>query len=238
MYLDDVNRDAAVLTLNLEALKPFFDTVMVTQRAALAAESAAVTAWARRGGLEAGLPFPWASLTLTRTYIEYVNYEHLKIASGFELHLKARLLARDFLVHEIDRRTAGCRNLASEQYHRPIRKQELLAIQEYRFDGTQNYLPGLRAESLKFFLLTDEPNYRAALDLTDQQLDIIRDYRHLRNQIHFPGELFETPAIQAYPGHIADFIVAFVNTEIVDWSHRIMAQYPALGGFSPPVHLR
>ncbi len=105
MYLDDVNRDVAALQLNLEALKAFSDTVMVTHRAALAAEAAAVTDWARRGGLEAGLPFPWAALMLTRAFMEYVNYENLKIASGFELHVKARLLARDFLVNEIDRRS-------------------------------------------------------------------------------------------------------------------------------------
>jgi hypothetical protein len=237
VYFDDVNRDAVALQLNLEALKAFSDTVTVTHRAALAAEGAAVTAWARRGGFAAGLPFPWGSLTLTRAMIEYVNYDNLKIASGFELHLKARLPAHDFLVHEIDPKTPGCKKLAREQARRPINKHELFAIQEYRFDGGQNYLPGLEAESLKFSWLTDRPTYRAALELTDQQLDIIRDYRNLRNQIHFPGDMFEAPAIQAYPPPITDFIVAFVNTEIVDWSHRLMAQYPALGGFRPPVHL-
>lgn len=223
VYHGDVNRDAAAVRLNLEALKAFSDTILVSQRAALAAERATVADWQGRGGMESGLPVPYAP-ALTAS-MQYINYENLKIAAGFELHLKARLLARDFIVHEIDPKTKNCGNLAKRQPERPIKKQELFAIQEYRFDGKQNYLPGLKEASLKFSLLTDEASYRAALDLTDQQLNIIRDYRRLRNQIHFPGDFVEVPSLQAHPAPIVDLIVSFINTEVIDWSNKLIADH-------------
>lgn len=231
LYHDDLNRDFGVVRLNVEALKAFSDTVTLTRRHSLSAEQAAVKEWLDRGGIEAGLPFPWGEAT--RASMEYANYEHLKIASGFELHLKARLLARDYVLHEIDAKITGYKALAAEQFDRPIQKQELFAIQPYHFDGRQNYLPGLRAASLKFSWLTDNPAYRAALGLTDQQLDIIGDYRQLRNQVHFPGDIIDVPHIQAFPRPIIEFLAAFINDELVFRSNDLITKYKM--GFQPLV---
>ena len=46
--------------------------------------------------------------------MEYVNYENLKIASGFELHLKARLLGGDYVLHEIDPKVDCYKALSAE----------------------------------------------------------------------------------------------------------------------------
>ena len=223
LYHDDLNRDFGVVRLNVEAIKAFSDTVTIVQRHALAAEQAAVKQWLAQGGFEANLPFPWGEAS--RACMEYVNYEHLKIASAFELHLKARLLARNYVLHEIDAKTTGYKSLAAEQSDRPIERQELLAILPYHFDGKQNYLPGLREGSLKFSWLTDKPAYRAALGLTDPQLDIIRDYRLLRNQVHFPGDVLEASNIQVFPRPIIEFLTEFINTEIVAWSNSLISHY-------------
>lgn len=223
LYHDDLNRDFGVVRLNVEAIKAFSDTVTLAQRHALAAEQAAVKQWFSQGGLEAGLPFPWGEAS--RASMEYVNYEHLKIASAFELHLKARLLARDYILHVIDKKTTGYQALAAEQSGRPILKQELFAIQPYHFDGRQNYLPGISDASLKFSWLTDKPAYRAVLGLTDQQVDIIRDYRLLRNQVHFPGDILESPNIQAFPRPIIEFLTAFINSELVVWSNNLISKH-------------
>ena len=95
----------------------------------------------------------------------------------------------------------------------------------YHFDGKQNYLPGLREASLKFSWLTDKPAYKATLGLNDQQLDIIRDYRLLRNQVHFPGDILQAPSIQEFPRPIIEFLTEFINSEIVAWSNSLITQY-------------
>ena len=223
LYHDDLNRDFGVVRLNVEAMKAFSDTVMIARRHTLAKEQAAAKEWLNKGGFAANLPYPWGEASIMA--MEYANYENLKLASGFELHLKARLLARNYVVHEIDSRVPGCRDLAAEQAERPIAKHELLAIQKYHFDGRQNYLPGLKETSLKFSWLTDKPNYRAALALSAQQLDIIGDFRSLRNQIHFPGDIVDVPNIQNYPTPIVEFVTSFINAEIIDWSNELIAKH-------------
>ena len=223
LYHDDLNRDFGVVRLNVEAIKAFSDTVTIVQRHALAAEQSAVKQWFAQGGFESNIPLPWGEATYAS--MEYVNYEHLKIASAFELHLKARLLARNYVLHEIDAKADGYRSLATEQFNRPIEKQELFAIQPYHFDGKLNYLPGLKEGSIKFSWLTDKPAYRAVLGLTTEQLDIIRDYRLLRNQIHLPGDILEASSIQAFPRPIIEFLTEFINSNIVAWSNNLIAQY-------------
>jgi len=223
LYKDDLHRDWGVVWLNLEALKAFADTVTIIQRHKILSQRAAVKDWQDRGGFQSDLTFPWGEATAA--LMEYMNYENLKIASGFELHLKARLLARDFILHEINSKIRGYRALAKEQSDRPIAKHELIAIQPYHFDGHQNYLPGLTQTSIKFSRITNKPKYRAALGLTTQQLDIINDYRLLRNQIHFPGDHLESPNIRGYPRPIIEFLTGFINTEIVDWSNQLIAKH-------------
>lgn len=223
LYHDDLNRDFGAVRLNVEAIKAFSDTVTIMQRHAIAAEQAAEKQWLDKGGFEANLPYPWGAASLAS--MEYINYEHLKIASAFELHLKARLLARNYVLHEIDAKASGCKSLADDQKNRPVQRQELITIHPFHFDGRQNYLPGLKESSLKFSWLTDKPAYRAASGLTDQQLDIIKDYRLLRNQVHFPGDILEASSIQAFPRPIIDFLTEFINTEIVAWSNSLIGKY-------------
>lgn len=223
LYHDDLNRDFGVVRLNVEAVKAFSDTVAIVQRHAIAAEQLAIKIWLAKGGFECGLPYPSGTASLAS--MEYSNYEHLKIASAFEIHLKARLLSRSYVLHEINGSLAEYKLLAAEQRDRPIERCELLAIQSYHFDGAQNYIPGLKESSLKFSLLTDRLNYRAALSLPEEQIEIIRDYRLLRNQIHFPGDVLDAPHIKAFPGPIINFLTEFINLEIVAASNQLIAKY-------------
>lgn len=223
LYHDPLNRDAGVVQLNVEAYKSFSDTVLVTQRHELAAEQRAANEWLAAGGFASNTPFPWGAAT--RGYMDCVNYEHLKIACGFEIYLKARLLSGDFVVHRIDRGDPDYRRLAIEQENRPIHKSELFAIRSYHFDGRRNYLPGLKEASLEFAKFTNKPEYRKSLKLPDRDLDIINDYRTLRNQIHLPGDVLETPHIQAYPGPIVEFIIGFVNAELVAYTNELIKKY-------------
>ena len=63
------------------------------------------------------------------------------------------------------------------------------------------------------------------LGLTAQQLDIIRDYRLLRNQVYCSGDILEAPNIQAFPQPIIEFLTAFINSELVVWSNEFISKY-------------
>ena len=107
---------------------------------------------------------------------------------------------------------------------RPVTSAELLAIDSYRFDGTQNYLPGLKETSLKLSQLTENAKYRQALNLPDQHLDIINYYRRLRNQIHLPNEPVPVPNVQI-PGTVVDFLTTFINAEVIRLSNELIARH-------------
>ena len=179
LYNDDLHRDFGVVRLNIEALKAFSDSITVGQRHELMADRTATEEWIAKGGFQSGTPDPWGAISWKS--LEYVNYEYLKIAAAFELHLKSRLLARNYVLHEIDSKSIEYRFLAMQQRTRPITRQELLAIHSYHFDGKQNYLPGLKDSTLGFSVLTQRPAYVAALGLSPRQMNIIEEYRVLMN---------------------------------------------------------
>jgi hypothetical protein len=221
MYRDDRNRGSAAVQLNEEAFKAFSDTIVVKRRHELAAESMAWKAYSTRSGMASGERLPLGPAT--NALIEYVNYENLKIACGFELHLKARLVACDILVHEVDDRSQAYKALAKEQKKRPVTTAELFVIDSYRFDGQVNYLPGLKDTSVKFSLLTKAHDYRQALNLPAQDIDYIDYYRCLRNQIHLPNEWTDVPNVR-FPETAGDFIVRFINTRIIPLSNSLIAK--------------
>lgn len=219
LYHDDINRDAGALYLCREALNAFSDTVMISRRHALSAEQLAVKRYLATGGHVRGLNPPDSPETLEQS--KWANFENLKVASGFELTLKAILLENNYIVQQIDERAPAYKALANKQKQIPIDKTVLFAIDGYRFDGHINYLPGLKETSLKFSTLVQQLDYRAALGLPPHDLDLIDEFRDLRNQIHFPGDIANTPKLQAHPTPIVDFVVSFINCEIVQRINRL-----------------
>ncbi len=227
MYYDAPNRDFAAVRLNAEALKAFSDTVAVGRRHEMTEHMTANRCWIDRGGFASGAPAP-ESEAMWR-YLDHINYENLKIACGFELHLKARLIAEGYVVHNLNRKDPKYKVLASQQEDRPIRVVELLAIKPFSFDGKQNYLPGLKSTSLNFEQMSQESGYQTVLNLSVESLGVIEYYRCLRNQIHLPGEPIEIPDVR-FAGTVVDFLVNFINNEIITMSNRLMDQHSL--GFS------
>ena len=234
LYLSDFHRDWGVVALNREAYKAFSDTILVRHRAELKVEQEAIKVWLKQGGFSSNLPLPWGAAGLS--HLEYRNYEYLKLACGFELHLKARLLSRDYLVQDVDNTDVRYRTLARAQKQRPVEKAELLNIDGFRFNGRENYLPGLKPTSIKFSLLTDSDEYIKALGLPVETIAVIKDYRNLRNQIHLPGDVIETPGLQKFQDKpISEFLLGFISKEIVSWSNQIIVNrkftFPPLADF-------
>jgi hypothetical protein len=217
MYLDDLHRDVAAWSLNREAMKAFSESIILTQHENLQAEKEALANFFKEN---TGDPFG----PTMRKLGEFKNFENFKIAAGFELHLKARLIAAGYIVHII-KDAPEYLNLKNEQIKRPIHKTELFGIKGYHFDGRQNYLPGISSNSLAFSSLTKRAQYSKALKISTQALGIIEDYRILRNKIHLPNEPVTAPNIRAFRRPIAEFIVPFVNAEIVEFSNNLIAKY-------------
>ncbi len=228
IYLDEFHRDHGTVLLNMEAMKAFGDTILIQHRAALRAERVADGAFIAAGksiATEAPPPAP-----VSFALLHFMNYENLKIAAAFELHLKARLLVADFVLHKINQKAGpGYKLLAKRQMTEPIKKSELSQLSPYVSNGTSRYLPGLGDTSLNFELLVKEPQYVAALGLTTLEAGVIDDFRRLRNQIHLPGDVLETPHLGTI-GAVDDFLINFINRSIVPGVNGLIARH----GFNWP----
>jgi hypothetical protein len=218
-YKDELNRDALIVHLNREAYKAFIDTITIGQFPLLKKEGDA----ALKGFFN--MPTPTIHLRL-----EYIDLDNLKIAAGFELHLKASLLSNDIVIHFINGKapfnTASFKALRKKQELEPVYKQELLAIEGFYYNGERNELRGLTSQSLNFEKILNEPNYRSKLGKSQDFLDIVEDYRNLRNQIHLPGDAIDAPHLTQYKGSsLMKILEEFINKEIVEYNNKIMEKW-------------
>ena len=224
LYFDGFHRDHGAIALSRQALTVFCDTILFGRRNELLREDQVLREWEAAGNtLATSLcpPSPWGLARLER----YV-YENMKIASGFELHLKARLIEAGFVVHVIQE-SDPWKVLQKQQRLRPIRVSEMTSLCPYISTQTERYLPGVMQQSLNFSRITTKPAYIAALGLPAPTVEIIDEYRELRNQIHLPGDIQQSPKIQAH-GRPLDFLLEFANTNIVDWANGLLTRHPRM----------
>jgi hypothetical protein len=212
-YKTELNRDALIVYLNREAYKAFVDTITIGQYPQLKEET-------ERTIRNLRLHPP----TVFRR-IEYMDLENFKIAAGFELHLKACLLSNDIVIHVIAN-TPPFVDLRRKQRKEPAYKDELLAIEGFYYNGQLNILRGLTSQSLNFDTILNTSTYRHKLGKPQDFLDIVEDYRNLRNQIHLPGDFVEAPHINTYAGDsLMRMLVQFINEEIVDYNNKLIDKW-------------
>jgi hypothetical protein len=220
LYKDDLNRDFGVARLNKEAYTAFSDTVLFSEYAQLAAEC--------RLALSGCMEF---TPTILKR-LEYINFENLKISTGFELSLKARLLSNNCIINQLNAELPEFEELSKQQKKRPILREEYFAIDGYRYDSQRqrNRLIGLKDESLKFGIILNKSEYRRLLNIPEEIIEIANDYRKLRNQIHFPGDIVEASHLIKYNGDaLIHKIQEFINQYIVNENAMIASRhYPVL----------
>ncbi len=222
-YKNEINRDALIVHLNREAYKAFIDTVIIGQFPLFKREN---------DNMDLKAPFGRPIPTIMRR-LEYVDLDNFKIAAAFELHLKACLLARDIVIHLINNKVpsfnaAPFKALRQKQNQEPVTKQELLAIEGFYYDPEHNHniLRGLTSQSLDFEKMLNEPRYRSMLGKSEDFLDIVEDYRSLRNQIHLPGDIVEAPHLAQYTGYsLIEVLERFINEEIVVYNNSLIAKW-------------
>jgi hypothetical protein len=166
--------------------------------------------------------------------MEYMNFEYFKIAAGFELHLKACLLASDIVIHLISK-SPSFKELRKKQQIEPVYKQQLLAIEGFYYNGERNMLRGITSQSLTFDQILNNLHYRVTLGKPQDLLDIVEDYRNLRNQIHLPGDPIEAPHISQYTGDsLMRLLVNFINQDIVAYNDKLVDKWKLHPGQKVP----
>src|SRR5438128_782557 len=112
-YKNEINRDAFIVYLNTEAYRGFMDTITIAQYHLLKSE-----AEMKQSDIRAFTPTTFRRL-------QYIYWENLKIAAGFELHLKACLLSNDIIIHLIADKPPF-KELCERQRKTPVYTHELL----------------------------------------------------------------------------------------------------------------
>lgn len=222
-YKDDRHKDWACVSLMREAYLAFMDTHFIVHRRSRKQESQKLNEWFKSDGMGKGIPIPMPATPHTDAYLQYLNYENLKIAAGFELYLKARLISQDYIIHEIEKNEPYS-VLAQLQKKQPIKKDEIFRISTFRFNGQLNYLPGLSKNSLKFSTIVSKEMYRNSYALSSEIIGLIEDFKNLRNQIHLPGDIQETPHISKI-GDLQQVIVDFLNEELIKISNTLIQKH-------------
>lgn len=221
IYLNEIHRDYGCLTLCIEALNAFSDTITITEHKRWKNEMHALI-----NLKEQSQPIR-QEIIFKKSSFKY--FEFFKIATGFELYLKSILLFNNYIIHEIDDTTEDIKALASLQKKEPISKVDFFKFNEYLFNGKENYLPNLRSSSLQFST-TLKTKYSKTYNLTNKQLSIINEYRQLRNSIHFPGDLTPKPNIDSLGLDIGEYLIGFINSNIITFSNNLISkhwpQYP------------
>lgn len=222
IYLDAYHRQWAAVSLCHNALDAFKSTILLSLRDDLAVHRENLKSWIDNGALHAGLEMPThPSNTL---FEQFEKWETLRIACGFELILKARLIAAGVILHELDSNNSEYRALAKRQRDQPVFINELLAIKGYMFNGTINFLPGLTKRSISFSTMMNKKQYFALYGLSTDILDRIEYFRELRNMVHLP---FEYPRIRYIVPHeetTIDWLVPFVNNYVIAWANTLVDQ--------------
>jgi len=120
-------------------------------------------------------------------------------------------------LHVIDKDNLS--NLAKEQKKRAFQIKEFFDIEGigYYFNGQQNVLVVLKENSIAFSDMFKK-KYKKILDLENNILAIIDNYRKLHNQIHLPGDAINI-------NHKVEKIFDFINEEIVKHSNILVAKY-------------
>ncbi len=222
-YKDNLNRDHFVVSLNREALKIFNLSVTLGQYRQLKVQSEQTKKELSDGTFD------------IRTYqisieqwrlMEYMNLEFFYIATGLELHFKSWLLQNNYIVNIIDK-NEPFKTLKNEQYKRPITKVEFFSFGSFKYDTIKqiNILQGITEQSLSFNTICNEPDYVNALTVSNDIIGIVEDYRNLRNQIHLPGDICETPNITRIGENVTKKLIDFINERVVDNSNSLIQHY-------------
>lgn len=222
-YKDEINRDRFVISLNIEALKLLKLSVRFGEFAQYKAD---LLNERRQNRLNPDFFRNHRASDIVRRSFEYMNIEFFYIATALELHFKAWLLQKNYIVNIIEQ-SEPFRELKDAQKSRPINKTELFDLVDYQYDTEKkrNVLKGISNESLAFKTICKKEGYIKALDISEEVKLIVDDYRNLRNQIHLPGDFCASPTISKMGEKATEVMIDFINERVVMNSNDLIRKY-------------
>lgn len=104
----------------------------------------------------------------------------------FENYMKAELIIKDYCVHFIDKDNLPFKSLAKEQHSRPIKLEEILAIENFTINETDKIINHNAVKNktigIKELLC---PEYKLHYDFDVAITSIIQKLNRYRNTLHF-----------------------------------------------------
>ena len=92
------------------------------------------------------------------------------------------------------------------------------------FDGSMNYLVGITSNSIKFSTIIQKIDYKELYDLNSFEIELIDEFRKLRNQIHLHGDFMESPKKDQIDDFF-EFMATFFNKHLVQKHNNIMIEF-------------
>lgn len=219
-YKDNINNASFVAYLNGEALLAFKNTYALVYSETIRVEDEALAQWFDQGATGS---MPQSPYSFSR--MRYINLENLLLGSAFELHFKAKLISKGYVV-QIIKNAGNFKTLHENQLKKPIHKNELFAVEAYMYDSERqtNILNGLCASSVEFKTML-KPAYTVMLGIPPNICQLADYYRQLRNQIHMPGDAISIRPPAAYKNtSFVDDLKLYINEHIVDHTNSLIEQ--------------
>jgi len=105
----------------------------------------------------------------------------------FENYMKAELIVRNYCVHFIDKNYPGFKDLAKNQYSRPISLKEINEIENFIIHRENKILnhPAIKDKTIGIKELIGSEQYYSNYEFGTSMLDIISKFNSFRNRLHF-----------------------------------------------------
>lgn len=219
IYLDEMHTNFHAHKLYSDAKKIFLDSHLVRNCHEFLEYVKRMNVWWNERGHLGDLNVP--SNPFMDYFIHNTFLENLKIASGFELAIKARLLQKGYVLYLIDDSDDRFKDLAKLQRNQPIHISEIKSITSYEYRGDGCYLDGFKSSSLSFSFIIKTKKYIDCIDLTQKELDTIDNFRELRNAIHLTISDFPNhKGIEKLEEHFLQFVLRFINDYVVIYGNN------------------
>ena len=145
--------------------------------------------------------------------LEYL-IDCVRILVFFENYMKAELIVRNFCVHSINKDYAQFKDLAKQQFKKPIDLKEIETIQPFEVNQSKKLIthPAVKETTIGFNTLVGSSAYLQHYQLSEKLVGHIKEINLYRNKLHLHRTI-EFKLSEEFITKIQS-LVDFVNTTI------------------------
>ncbi len=211
-YVSPVNQDWVASQICSQGLLLARDTAILTMRHPRESEARQWREYLDNGSMLGRDPHPTSTAGLFQ--LRHWRLDCFKLASAFELALKARLLRAGYVLHLI---APSQQALATKQKREPILISEFRSLSLPQHDGSRNFFPHLTDRTLSFETMLKKDPYIRALSMLKDDKTFFDELRRLRNLIHLPlaGEHVVTPFLSSLGESFLPFLLRCLDVYLI-----------------------